>query len=648
MRATVRNLILVLLSSLGVALNVLSAGAQSSISGRQDISELYSQAEESFDLSREDAIMLFDSQRIHWLPDGRLVRHIHRIVWINTNIAIRNYGDHRIPYDDAHCTFHVITVRTWRDGQWWETGATGIVETLPFELDKACNYTNLREMMLLHNGIELPCILELAYFIEDKEPFRRGAEGLWTFARGEPAVQSWFAYGLPAGQRPNVFASPDVPEPEKSTDKKLGLDTYLWKMGPLDAIPRPHTDDPAADVPHIVWSIWESWTDYGNYLNSSFQTAMRLDEPLKRALDSLLVEARTETEKADLVAKFINEKTRLISYPEHYWWSSPRPPIQTYSTAYGHRLDRAILAAAMFKGAGIETHPVFLGKGYGPIDEGVPTLSRMTGIGVWISGENLEAYYDPASGVVSNGFIPICGRTLWLPGSADIPEARLNSKNQSSLIDVRLVLSFDEEKGDFTGTGYFYADNCFNPYDRMEGLAQETETYLGSVVSSLIKGAKVTGFNPSNFDRFRVIVGFQLELKSPAPDDLGRLRLVIGEPSSGILGRLPDDLRLFHRSRSSSLHLPCLMHQKVELRLGLKGMDLIYHPTNQEFENNAGSISVTTDQRDNRIIITRELKLTKTIYPPEEWGALRALLLAETHERSQTLLLKPTGSSDKD
>ncbi|MCK4785877.1 MAG: DUF3857 domain-containing protein [Desulfobacteraceae bacterium] len=645
MRSATRKLFFAVALFVTPIICISGAWAQKSITGIQDISGLFATAEKRFDLSKEDAIILFDGKKIHWLPDGRLSTFIHRIIWINTDVARRNYGDHRIAYDDAHCTFNVITVRTWRDWQWWETDTTGIVETLPFELEDAHDYTNMREMMLLHNGIEFPCILEIAYSIEDKQPFRKGTEGLWTLAREEPTVRSRFTYGLPIGRKPNLFTSEDVPAPEKETIERLGLDIYRWEMGPLDAIPRPHTDDPAADVPHIAWSTWENWGEFGNCIDSSFAAVMILDETLERSLDSLIVDARTDTERAGLIADFIDDRTRFIRYPGYNWRQLPRPASQTYSTAYGHRLDRAVLAAAMFNESGIETHPVFMGKGYGAVDEGVPTLSRMIGIGVWILGDDLEAYYDPESGTVSNGIAPIYGRTVWLPGLEDKPNVPFGGEKERGFIDVRINLAFDGEKDRFTGSGYLYADNCFNPYHRMVGLKKEAKTYLGTVVSSLIEGAEVTDFNPSGFDRSRVIFGFELELKKPEPDDLGRLQLTTGEPSGGIFDRLPDDVRLFHQERSSPIYLPCLMSQKIELKLDLKGLDVIYFPIDQTVENDAGSFACTATQEGGRIVLTRTLYLAKRVYRPEKWPLLRTLLLADQHDRNQTLLVKAEESA---
>jgi len=648
MSASTRIPVVFLVLAAGLFICVPGAGAQQSICGTQDIAELLAAAGNGFDLVKQDAVLLFDGQEIRWLPGGRLKKDVHRIVWINTNIAINRYGDHRIPYDDAHCTFHVSTVRTWRDGRWWPSGPTGIVETLPYALRTAYDYTNMREMMLLHDGIELPCILEIAYAVEDKEPFRKGAEGLWAFARQEPAVRSCFTLGLPRGQGLNVFTPDGVPAPEKETDQESGLDIYRWKMGPLEAIPRPHTDDPAAYVPYVSWSTWADWNVFGKHLKDTFEAGIKMDQRLTGCLDSLLNDARTDGEKAGLIAGFINDRTRFVDYPEAYWWPTPRQAARTYSTAYGHRLDRAILAAALFTNGGLRAYPAFLGRGYGNIDDGVPTISRMNGIGVWVYGDNLDAWYDPTGGTVSHGPAPADRRTVWLPGVDEKPSVHRIGKSEENRFEACITLSLDKKKKSFTGTGFINAEGCLSPYGRMVGLGDEAKTCLGAVFSGMISGMKVTNFNPSVFTRQRVVIGCELELEKPEADDLDRLPLVIGRPTGGVFDFLPENVDLYSQVRSSPVVMPCPMNQKVELRLDTKGLEVIYSPSEQFLENTAGSFSLTAGGGDDRVIIIRKLKLGKAVYQPDEWPALRALLLAASHERNQTLLVKQAADEEKE
>lgn len=621
------------------------SGAQESISGMHDISELLATAEREFDLENQDAVMLLDHEANRWMPDGRLITGVHRIIWINTDVAIDRYGDHRIPYDDASCMFNLITVRTWRDGQWWDTGPTGMVETLPGRLRQAYDYANMREMMLLHNGIELPCILEVAYSIEDKEPFRAGADGIWMFARREPTVQSSFKLEFSEGKGFDFSMSEGVPDPVKKTDSESGLDIYSWTMGPLPAHVRPRSDDPAAYTPYVSWSTWNNWNEFGNYLDGVFKLTAKPDSSLSGQLDSLLKDTRADAEKADIIANFISERTGFINYPEHYWWPFPREAARTYATAYGHRLDRAVLAAALFNEAGFEARPVFLGSGFSPVDEGIPTLSRMDGPGIWISGQDIEAYYDPRNSVVTAGFARIYGRSIWRPGADDRPDVRLHGNNERSRMEVRIDLTFDSGKDSLTGDGFIYATSYLNPYHRMEGLSAEAKEFLNSSASNIIDGIRVTEYNAIRFDLFNVTAGFKLALKKPEADDFERIPIIIGEPSNGLFEHLPDNVVMYEGERRAPVRLPCPLSQKVELRLDLNDFVPAYMPSDQAIENEAGSFRINTTAKGDRIIISRELNLDKILYPPEEWRALRTLLLADRHERNRTLLLRKKENS---
>ena len=199
-------------------------------------------------------------------------------------------------------------------------------------------------------------------------------EGIWTFAREEPSVQTWFGLGLPKGQQLHAITTGGIPQPIKEFDEKYNLDVYGWKAGPLEGLPRSGSDDPTLDSPFIAWSTRKSWNEYGDYIDSTLTAAINLDGTLKKSIDSLVTEARTDAEKARLVAEFVDLKTRNIDYPETFWLTSPREATRVYNTAYGHRLDRAILACALFKQAGLDVQPVFIGKSYGEIKQEVPTL----------------------------------------------------------------------------------------------------------------------------------------------------------------------------------------------------------------------------------------------------------------------------------
>nr|MBN2277868.1 DUF3857 domain-containing protein [candidate division Zixibacteria bacterium] len=615
-----------------------SSRAQMSISGQQDIGQLMKIAREQYNLADEDAVILFDGQRQAWSEDGRLTTYVHRIIWIATDVAINKYGDHRIPYDDANCTYHVVTVRTWHDSTWWITGETGIVETLPEEVETAYDYTNLREMMLLHNGIEVPCIIEVAYYIEDKRPFRSGADGVWLFEREDPCVMSWFGLSLKEGAIPQVKAPVDAVY-ENKTDPNTGLTDHWWKMGPLPARKRPAAVDPAAYTPHLSWSTWTSWTALGNYFKGAFEPAAVLDSTLQAQVDSAIENARTENEKASLLAEFVNQRTRYIDYPESFWQFSPRPAVVTYNTGYGHRLDRAILAAALMQRAGLKIRPIFLSTGFGNIDENVPTLARFAGLGLWISGDDLEVYFDPSDGALYRGLGRLYSRTAWSPGFDEIPTIRLNGDTEANQIFIRIDLDMDAGLDTVTGSGFLSGDNGLNPYGQMSGLHDETGAFLGELISSILDKANLINHNQERFDLFNVTTGFEFALPKIEPDDNQRIPLVINDPSFGIANMLPDDIALYDQNRQSPVRFQCLLHQKVEIHLNLNGYKPVYLPESRTVTNEAGQLTISVTQKDDRIVYIRELSFTSAVFDSDLWPALRELLLANNHKRNRVIYL---------
>jgi hypothetical protein len=88
------------------------------------------------------------------------------------------------------------------------------------------------------------------------------------------------------------------------------------------------------------------------------------------------------------------------------------------------------------------------------------------------------------------------------------------------------------------------------------------------------------------------------------------------------------------------------MSQRLEVNLDVSGLEAVYRPADQKIDNQAGSFTIAVEANGDRISVARELELAKAVYGPEEWPSLRTLLLADKHERNQTLLLK-TAEDDK-
>jgi hypothetical protein len=166
--------VLVVLWQIGilVALAVPLYAETMGVSGGHDLDRLWAEAQAHYDLEAVDAVLLLESLHVTVAASGDRTTRIHRVVWIGSEVGVDDYADLRVPYNSGNSTLKVTALQTWRDGRWWPAkpaiSPTAVVETLPFAMARADDYTSMRETMLLHDGVEIPCIMETAYEIAQK------------------------------------------------------------------------------------------------------------------------------------------------------------------------------------------------------------------------------------------------------------------------------------------------------------------------------------------------------------------------------------------------------------------------------------------------------------------------------------------------
>ncbi|HEQ98737.1 MAG TPA: DUF3857 domain-containing protein [candidate division Zixibacteria bacterium] len=643
-----RRALIILTAIIMTAFIFQTANAQKSIDGKYDIAVLMDSARANFNLEEQDGVFLLDSKEVRWLTDGRMSTTIHRIIWIGTDYAVDKYGDHRIPYDDEHQGFETITVRTWRDDQWWVTGATGMVETLPHALRNAYDYTNMREMMLLHNGIEIPCILEVAYTITDKEPYRKNIDGMWVFQKELPVVVSSISIGTRDGVSPRFQRTPNLPEFSIMRDDGADVDMYVLSLGPFDALPYPDTEENELISPKIAWSTWDNWKELGEYYDGIYRQSMTLDNDLEAAADSIIKEAMNKQQCAEMMADFIRKKTGYISYSYKHWMQYPRPAVRTYECAYGHTLDRMILAAAFFEKADLIPEFLFLGKGLIKAGMQVASADFLTRPLVQITGDYGRIYYDPESGALIKGKQAYYGHTAFHL----LPEQGKNlhtfaEASEKSRLALRIDLALNDSKDTLKGQAYLETSGIFSPYDQMAGTKEETENYLSTLISEIIPEAQLKSHNLLHFEAGKCDAAFGFALQLPEKDEFGEIKLVLNNPPGGIMSKMPGHVHLYEKSRGSQIYLPGPMLQEIGINLDTTGIEIIYWPEDSQIKNTIGSFAVKSETYSNRLKTVRTTDIAEVQIMAEQWPVLRDLLLSETDQKNRMFIFKIKDDSDK-
>ncbi|MBD3237566.1 MAG: DUF3857 domain-containing protein [Candidatus Eisenbacteria bacterium] len=644
-------------------------GAPLDASGDYDIGALLREADAEFDLAQQDAVVLLKRQDLRIAPDGARRTTVHRIVWMRTELAMETYADLRVPYRSDRAELEVHTLRTWRDERWWpdsvRVSPTAVVETLPGAVAGADAYTALRETMLLHDGVELPCIVETRYTISEAPPLtddlaRAGAritglaafahDGLWRFAQHDPVVRSELRITVPDESSLQQISRSGAAGLDTSQSRRVeGGHLYVWHMRNVPRIPQPTPADPLQVTPHVVWSRWPSWETLGRIYHTAFESAARLECPsLGRVLcDSLRAAIAREPGPravAGAVADFIGRWTRHVGADADFWALQPRSALRTWETAYGHAYDRAVLAAALFREAGLQAEPMLRSRGRGEIAERIPALSwfgpllvrvRAAGPSGGIESD-YEGIYDPAHGTLQEGLATAAGYTIWIPGE----NPQRIAAPQRGHLQVSLRLEPGEEE-QWTGQGYLRASGGLAPHAAMTGLGTQAQDHLAAV-AGVIEGAELRDHNVSRLQPDRVVAGFEFGWKEPEPDDHGRVRLSLGEPAGGVLAQLPSDVSLFDEDRESPVLLPFPMTQTLELwiKVGEEAERVVYVPEAYGGEHSLGTARLAVEQEGDWLHLTREIAIVRAEIAARTWPQLRALLLRETLERNRVVLLE--------
>ncbi len=628
---------------------MVCAGSVLGSDGRIDFAELERAAASRWDLSREDAVVLLERREVEWTADRRRIETVHRAVRIRADVAVEEYADLRVAYDSLRTDLDVLALRTYRDGEWIESGPTAMVETTPAGLDRAPDHSGIRERMLLHDGVALPCIVETAWRVTDLWPFRGGAEGIFVFAQQDPVVRAEIAFTAPAGMG-SFETGGGAPSPLVEQDPVRGGERRAARMELLEAAGAVSLDA-AAYLPHASWSTWSDWPAFGAYLRDGFERAVDVDAALRDSVRSLAAEEPNRGERARDLAGFLARRVRLTDAAESLLRPRPRSASRVHATGYGSAFDRAALAVALFREAGLEAEPLYRSRGFNLVDEGVPTLGRMQSVRLILreppdtlprlpDAASYLGVYDPIESEIDFGTASLLGRSVWVPGRDGRPFLRGGRDRGTSHLRVAFDLTPAEDDSAWTGEGFMEADGAFSPYGSMVGLGEETETRLAAVAGSVLGGARIDRHNLTVLQPSRVVAGMGVTAPAGKSDDRGRRWLVIGAPDRGLRSLLPGDLHLSDPLRRAPVMLPAGLEQEVKARLRLPADRVLRLPEPVQLRNGAGSFAVTVERNGERVTIVRTLRLDGSRHEAAAWPELRELLLADAAERNRVVLYK--------
>lgn len=212
--------------------------------------------------------------------DGSQELRVQKELTLFTHAAMNGlYGETFIVYDPEfqELTIHESYTRQ-KDGTVIKTPSNALVEVLPSSAANAPAYNHLKEMVVVHTGLELGATIYLDYSIVSKAGYLPELDVCCPVKELSPVKEFIFRLNVPAGKSVryellNASAKPVIAQGN-------GMKSFIWTL--KDVAPRPYAYPSGRGnlglvqavasgmMPVFVASTWPGYTEAAKYLQKQF------------------------------------------------------------------------------------------------------------------------------------------------------------------------------------------------------------------------------------------------------------------------------------------------------------------------------------------------------------------------------------------
>ena len=285
-------------------------------------------------------------------PDGSQEFRVQKQLTIFTHAAMNSlYGETFIEYDPSYQELVIHESYTvQKDGTVIQTPANAFVEVLPSAAANSVAYNRLKEMVIVHTGLELGATIYLDYSVITKAGALPALDIFEPVEELSPIKEYVMSISVPSGtplhyELLNGKAAPVVTD----TD---GVTKVTWTL--RDVSPRPRflaVSVEAGNLQAVTATTFASRDDILNCLRSQ---AYSTSDPAVTALFEKLNSGRDRRSIMDKIDGYVNaglDRSALTLSQTGY---RLRPVADVISSAYATAAERAFLADVLLRSAGME------------------------------------------------------------------------------------------------------------------------------------------------------------------------------------------------------------------------------------------------------------------------------------------------------
>lgn len=497
------------------------------------------------------------------------------------------YGESFIVYNPQYQELKINSSYTkQKDGTIIKTPDNAFVEVLPRNAADAPAYNHLKEMVVVHTGLELGATIYLDYTVTSKPGYLPEVDIFEELLQSSPVKEYTLTIVIPEAKE---LAYTLTNNPAKASVKRSGgTCTTSWTLRNLPASSRaPFVYVKNGDVPFLAATTYASEGEALATLLKQFNPSG--DPQLTTLAESLTEGKKKDEDKLEAILEYTTNHIANNGLTLDQTGYRLRPADAVMSTAYGTEVEKANLLAGLLDGAGFKAEPMATYQAYADKGLALKAVDQLF-VSCMVNGElylfSTSSTHRPQT--VNFDRTPLFSLQTGKPVAIAVP--------QDYQIKSDIAVRFKDGKVT-TST--------------KESVGKELMPYF------------TTG-NSEN------------EQTAPLKVENGYATISLPDAEYGF-SHLPYGY--LNSQRKENLLIPRPVNEVYTYTIECpENMELRTPETDKTIRNAAGSLTISVKKNGRTATVTRSLELNKQLYTPAEYKELRQLLTKWSDVNGKTLL----------
>lgn len=497
------------------------------------------------------------------------------------------YGESFIVYNPQYQELKINSSYTkQKDGTIIKTPDNAFVEVLPRNAADAPAYNHLKEMVVVHTGLELGATIYLDYTVTSKPGYLPEVDIFEELLQSSPVKE----YTL-------TIVTPEVKElaytltnnPAKASVKRSGgTCTTSWTLRNLPASSRaPFVYVKNGDVPFLAATTYASEGEALATLLKQFNPSG--DPQLTTLAESLTEGEKKDEDKLEAILEYTTNHIANNGLTLDQTGYRLRPADAVISTAYGTEVEKANLLAGLLDGAGFKAEPMATYQAYADKGLALKAVDQLF-VSCMVNGElylfSTSSTHRPQT--VNFDRTPLFSLQTGKPVAIAVP--------QDYQIKSDIAVRFKDGK-----------------------VTTSTKESVGKEL--------IPYFTTGNSEN---------EQTAPLKVENGYATISLPDAEYGF-SHLPYGY--LNSQRKENLLIPRPVNEVYTYTIECpENMELRTPETDKTIRNAAGSLTISVKKNGRTATVTRSLELNKQLYTPAEYKELRQLLTEWSDVNGKTLL----------